>query len=49
MTVSMVVMMRPLTPSLSPQAGRGKDPRQREGEGRRGLPVAMRFTGGFAR
>jgi hypothetical protein len=31
----MVVMMRPLTPALSPQAGRGRDPRQREGEGQR--------------
>jgi hypothetical protein len=24
---------RPLTPALSPQTGRGRDPRQREGEG----------------
>ena len=39
---------RPLTPTLSPRAGRGRDPRQREGEERQAL-VNFPQTGACAR
>src|SRR5713101_8376772 len=32
----------PLTPALAPQAGRGRDPRQREGEGQRATDLGGR-------